>query len=76
MVGVELVKDRVTKTPGAEETSKLKEAMRKRGVLIGTGGVMACVVRFQPPLVISIKELDHAVDVMDEELQKIEREMV
>ena len=73
MVGVELVKDSKTKAPGVEETTKLKEAMRKHGVLVGTGGVLACVVRFQPPLVITMKELDHAVDVMSEELQKIEK---
>jgi len=73
MVGIELVKDKKTKAPGTEETGKLKEAMRKRGVLIGTGGVKACVVRFQPPLVITIEELDYAVDIMDEELGNIEK---
>jgi 4-aminobutyrate aminotransferase-like enzyme len=73
MVGVELVKDRKTKAPAADETNKLKEAMRKRGVLVGTGGVKACVVRFQPPLVITTDELDRAVTVMGEELGKIEK---
>jgi 4-aminobutyrate aminotransferase-like enzyme len=73
MVGVELVKDRKTKAPAAEETNKLKEAMRKRGVLVGTGGVKACVIRFQPPLVITTEELDRAVTVMGEELGKIEK---
>jgi 4-aminobutyrate aminotransferase len=73
MVGVELVKDRKTKAPAADETNKLKEMMRKRGVLVGTGGVKACVVRFQPPLVITTDELDRAVTVMGEELGKIEK---
>ncbi|MBM3292570.1 aminotransferase class III-fold pyridoxal phosphate-dependent enzyme [Candidatus Bathyarchaeota archaeon] len=72
MVGVELVKNQKTKIPATEETSILKESMRKQGVLIGTGGVKACVVRFQPPLIITLEELDHAVGVMDEELKKIE----
>ena len=73
MVGVELVKDRKTKAPATEETNKLKEGMRKKGVLVGTGGVKANVMRFQPPLVITTKELDHAVEVMSEELGKIEK---
>jgi 4-aminobutyrate aminotransferase/(S)-3-amino-2-methylpropionate transaminase len=73
MIGVELVKDRKTKTPGTDETIKLRESMRKRGILVGTGGVKACVIRFQPPLIITMKELDNAVDVMDEELEKIEK---
>ncbi len=73
MVGVELVKDRKTKAPATEETNKLKEGMRKKGVLVGTGGVKANVMRFQPPLVITTKELDHAVEVMGEELGKIEK---
>ncbi len=74
MVGIELVKDRRTKAPASEETNQLKETMRKRGVLIGTGGVKACVVRFQPPLIITTNELDKAVTVMSEELSKIEKE--
>jgi 4-aminobutyrate aminotransferase len=73
MVGIELVKDRKTKEPAAEETNRLKELMRKRGVLIGTGGVKACVIRFQPPLVITTEELDKALNFFDEELSKIEK---
>jgi 4-aminobutyrate aminotransferase/(S)-3-amino-2-methylpropionate transaminase len=76
MVGVELVKDKKTKEPAVEETNRLKEKMRNRGILVGTGGVKACVIRFQPPLVITLDELDKAVTVMDEELEKIEKGVV
>lgn len=73
MIGVELVKDRKTKKPAIEEVSKVKTNARKRGVLLGSGGVKGNVIRLQPPLVISKDELTRALTILDEELANVEK---
>jgi len=72
MIGIELVKDKETKKPAVEETTKLREEARKRGILVGTGGVKRCTVRIQPPLVITREQVDKALSALDESLSVIE----
>jgi len=73
MVGVELVRDRETKEPAVQEVSRVREEARKKGILVGSGGVKRCTIRFQPPLVITQKELDRALTVIDGILSNIEK---
>ena len=73
MIGVELVKDRISKTPASEETDRVREICRRKGVLVGHGGVKANVIRIQPPLVITREQLDTVVDTIDESLREISR---
>lgn len=61
MVGIELVKDEKL-TPAAAEAEALKDALLRDGILIGLGGTFGNVMRFQPPLVITKQQVDHAVD--------------
>jgi 4-aminobutyrate aminotransferase-like enzyme len=71
MIGVELVSDRATKEPASKQAAEVRRRCREAGVLIGVGGQAGNVVRFQPPLVISDEELDHAIDVIDEVLAAV-----
>jgi len=71
MIGIELVKDRKTKTPAKEETTKIRDYCRENGLLIGSGGVKGCVIRLQPPLVISKEEIDSAVEILENSMKKI-----
>jgi len=73
MIGIELVLDRETKAPAVKETSRVREEARKRGILVGSGGVKRCTIRFQPPLVISHEQLDRALTVVEEAILGIER---
>jgi 4-aminobutyrate aminotransferase/(S)-3-amino-2-methylpropionate transaminase len=73
MVGIELVKDRETKEPAVAETNRVKELARVGGLLVGTGGVKACTIRFQPPLIIAEEELDRALEVFEGSLAKVEK---
>src|ERR1017187_6583435 len=66
MIGIELVRDRVTKEPASTEAAAVKRHCRERGVLIGVGGSLGNVVRVQPPLVIGEEELDRAIGVIEE----------
>ncbi len=66
MQGVELVKDRETKEPATEEMAQLMEETRRRGLLMGKGGLYGNVIRFSPPLNIGKADVDEAVRILDE----------
>jgi 4-aminobutyrate aminotransferase/(S)-3-amino-2-methylpropionate transaminase len=61
MIGVELIKDE-NLTPASAEAEALRDALLRRGLLIGVGGAYGNVVRFQPPLIISREQIDQAID--------------
>src|SRR5436305_10676329 len=66
MQALELVKDRASKEPAAQETAQFMEECRKRGLLVGKGGLYSNVIRTSPPLNISRTDVDEAILVMDE----------
>ena len=70
MIGVELVRDRETKTPATQETLAVWEAAREMGLLIGKGAIDGNVLRIQPPLCVSVADVDFAVEVLDEALTR------
>ncbi len=73
-IGVELVKDRKTKERATQEAKRVVEECRKRGVLLmlsynGKGNV----VKIKPPLNIEKNLAEKIVDVLDESLGVVER---
>ena len=73
MQGLELVQDRQTKKPASAETASLMEEARKRGLLIGKGGMFGNVIRMSPPLNISKADVDQAVRILDESFSAVEK---
>jgi 4-aminobutyrate aminotransferase-like enzyme len=71
MQALELVRDRKTKEPAAAETTRLQEACKKRGLLVGKVGLYNNTVRIAPPMLIGEAEIDHACDVIDQALAEI-----
>ena len=69
MIGVELVKDK-QKTPAVAETKEVRRLCREAGVLVGTGGTFANVIRLQPPLTLSAAEADRMCDVVSDAVVK------
>ena len=65
MQALELVKDRKTKEPDAKSTAKVFEECKKRGVLIGKGGVWGNVIRTGLMLNCTIAQADEMVDALD-----------
>ena len=63
MIGVELVKD-AKKTPAPKEAAEAKTEMRRRGYLIGVGGIHRNVLRIQPPLIITAGEIESSADAL------------
>ena len=66
MLGVELVKDRVTKEPASTETADIVEKAKDRGLLIGKGGLYGNVIRIKPPMCITKADCDFMVDCLDD----------
>jgi len=65
---LELVKDRTTKAPAPQETNQFMEECRKRGLLVGKGGLMGNAIRMSPPLNISKADVNEAIGIMDQSL--------
>ena len=63
--GVELVRDRATLTPAPDEVKRLLDLMRQEGVLAGSEGVHANIVKMRPPLVFSRENADFALAAME-----------
>jgi 4-aminobutyrate aminotransferase len=72
MQALELVKDRNTKEPAAAETGAFMEECRRRGLLIGKGGLHGNVIRMSPPLNIAKSDVDEAIRMMDEAFTAIQ----
>ena len=70
MQGLELVADETVqdRTPALEKAVRLFEETKKRGLLIGKGGLYGNVIRISPPLVVSASEVDDALRILDESL--------
>jgi alanine-glyoxylate transaminase/(R)-3-amino-2-methylpropionate-pyruvate transaminase len=73
MLGVELVRDRATKSPAKQETLDLMEALREMSVLVGKGGLDGNVLRIKPPMCITAADVDYALDVLDVGLGQVTR---
>lgn len=75
MQGVELVKDRRSKEPAPKATDYLLEVARKRGLLIGKGGMYGNALRIAPPLTATRDHVDKTLDILDYAFARVQ-EMV
>lgn len=69
MVGLELLKE--NGEPASEETDFILELLKDEGVLLGKNGVGRNVLAFQPPLVITEKDVDLILDKLNLALSKL-----
>lgn len=66
--GMDLVTDRQTKAPAAEQTKRVVNAMRHKGVLMGNIGEHGNVLKLRPPLCFTKENADFLVSTLDEAL--------
>jgi len=69
-LGVELVRDRASLEPAREEARYVVNRLRERGVLTGTDGPFANVLKLRPPLVFSDEDAALFLEILDEVLQE------
>ena len=67
-LGFEMVRDRDTLEPAAEEAERLVNEMRERGVLLSTDGPLHNVIKIKPPMVLNEADIDLTIDLLDEVL--------
>jgi 4-aminobutyrate aminotransferase len=65
MIGVELVKDKETKTPNPEGAVRVMEVAKEHGLLVGKGGLYGNVLRLSPPLIITEDDAARAVETLE-----------
>jgi len=66
MQAIELVVDETRKdrTPNANATQELFEETRKRGLLIGKGGLYGNAIRISPPMTVSKDEVEEGLQIL------------
>jgi 4-aminobutyrate aminotransferase-like enzyme len=66
--GVELVRDRGSLEPAAEEARGLRDWLRHHGVLLGVTGPQGNVIKIRPPMVFGPEHVDELLEKLDEGL--------
>ncbi len=66
LVGVELVSDRATKTPAADDAAKVVYRAFELGLLVRYMGVERNVLELTPPLIVGGAEVDQALAILEE----------
>jgi 4-aminobutyrate aminotransferase-like enzyme len=69
-IGVELVRDRETLEPAAEEARYIIERMKEAGILLSIDGPLHNVLKLKPPLVFSMEDADFLVRTLDKVLDE------
>jgi 4-aminobutyrate aminotransferase-like enzyme len=71
MQALELVVDEAggDRTPNPQATARLFEETRKRGLLIGKGGLSGNCIRISPPMIVSEGEIDDALRILGESFE-------
>lgn len=68
-LGVELVKDRDTREPATAAAAAVVEGMRARGILLGTDGPHANVLKIRPPMPFTLDNATELAATLDEVLE-------
>jgi 4-aminobutyrate aminotransferase / (S)-3-amino-2-methylpropionate transaminase / 5-aminovalerate transaminase len=72
MVGIEFVKDKVSKEPDAVFTKAVVKRCYEQGVIVLTAGSRGNVIRLLPPLVIRDAQIEEAMQVFVSVVQDVE----
>ncbi|WP_066301346.1 aspartate aminotransferase family protein [Bacillus sp. FJAT-29937] len=72
-IGVELVEDRITKTPAAEKTAAICYRAYELGLLVFYVGIHSNVIEITPPLTITKEEIDLAISILDQAFSDMEQ---
>jgi 4-aminobutyrate aminotransferase-like enzyme len=73
MQGLELVQDETggDRTPNVTAVARVFEETRRRGLLVGRGGLYGNVLRLAPPLTITAAEVEEALRILEESFAAI-----
>jgi 4-aminobutyrate aminotransferase-like enzyme/Ser/Thr protein kinase RdoA (MazF antagonist) len=69
-LGIDLVRDAVTREPATQQADYVVNRLRERGILAGTDGPHHNVIKLRPPLIISDADADLFVETLECVLQE------
>ena len=74
LIGIEIVKDRAKKTPNLAAANAICAEAFKRGVYtLNMGSYGGRAIRVAPPLIVTEKQIDTIVEVIDESMKMVEK---
>jgi 4-aminobutyrate aminotransferase-like enzyme len=73
-IGVEIVRDPVTKAPDPATAAAIKEGLKARGVLVGTTARAGNVLKIRPPLAFTTAEVPIVTEALDDTLASLSGE--
>jgi 4-aminobutyrate aminotransferase/(S)-3-amino-2-methylpropionate transaminase len=73
MQAIEFVEQNNPALPDAETVTQLTKACLKRGLILLSAGTHKNIIRILSPLIISPELLDKGLDILEEELIKINK---
>ena len=73
MIGLEIVEDKKSKKPAPEKVKEIMMRSWKRGVAVITCGTST--IRVAPPLVITRELVDSALDIIEDTVKEVEKEV-
>jgi len=71
-VGIELVRDRIKRTPATAEAKHVVSRMKEKKILISSDGPDNNVLKLKPPMVFTLENANHFVSVLDEVLEEVD----
>ncbi len=71
MLGIELVRDRITKEPAKSQCAQVLETCKDFGLLLGKGGLHGNVIRIAPPMCVNRADADFMLQVFDAAFAKL-----
>lgn len=76
LLGIELVKDRLTKEPAAKEVTKVCCRALDLGVMVFGTGLFGNVIELSPPLIMTAEQADIALERLEQAIGDVEKGMV
>lgn len=70
-IGIDLVKDRVTRQPATAEAQHIITRLKQKLILFSADGPNRNVLKFKPPMVLSMHDADHLLATLDSILDEI-----
>jgi 4-aminobutyrate aminotransferase len=72
MIALELAHPDATLTPWPEAAAAVMESCRRRGLLVGKGGLYGNVLRIAPPLSVTADEVGEGLDIIEAAVEEVD----
>lgn len=70
-IGIDLVKDRTSREPATAEAQHVITRLKQEFILFSADGPYRNVLKFKPPMVLSLDDADHLLKTLDSILDEI-----